>query len=451
MQSSQVPESSMQFQETYYSPGDYNSEELLAELTRVMARTIDLEAMTHAILSILTKNMRISRAAFLIVDGHTVSDVKCVSTSGKSYLIDSKTFDILKEYFHQEINRGVTVFVFRDMEEGRYKDIFRQLGVSIAIPIHSKDDAVAILLLDKKLSGEIYSLRDTHFLSTFAAESGIAIQNAKSYEQVKKFSEELEKKVQMRTKELKEAQEREIRKAQDVARLKDEFVFIATHELRAPITAIRLFLEMMPTKEDFFPKDIQEKLNSISSASEHLNQLINDLLQIARSEAGTMKMVVEPIDIISVIKKQLEEQDSLVQKRGIKVSFKHAVATPRVQADRQRVTEVVTNLINNAIKYNREEGLISISVLEQGGNVIVEIRDTGFGIPAEQQGKIFQKFFRASNKDTLNVLGTGLGLFITRMLVEKMGGSITFTSVQGEGTTFAFLLPKEDFKSDINS
>ncbi|MCK5026792.1 MAG: hypothetical protein KAS07_00070, partial [Candidatus Pacebacteria bacterium] len=269
--------------------GEYDSGKLLTELTHVMARTIDLEHMTNAILNILVKNMRVSRAAFLILEDHKLTDIKEVHTEGGSYRLEEEEFEKLREYVYKRVPQNVKAFVFREMEEDVYKKVFRSVGISIAIPISVKNNYVAFLLLDKKRSGEIYTPKDTNFLEIFAAEAGIAIQNAKSYERIKRFSEELEGRVQQRTKELKEAQIRELKKAQDVARLKDEFVFVATHELRAPITAIRLFLDMMPRKTNFFPKDVQEKLDSMSQASDHLNQLINDLLEIAQSEARSMK------------------------------------------------------------------------------------------------------------------------------------------------------------------
>ena len=110
-------------------------------------------------------------------------------------------------------------------------------------------------------------------------------------------------------------------------------------------------------------------------------------------------------------------------------------------ADTQKLKEVVMNLLDNAIKYNREEGRVDITVFSQNDVLITEIRDTGYGIPAEDQAKIFQKFFRAPTKETQEVLGTGLGLFVIRMLIEKMGGKVMFSSSEGKGSTFSFWLP----------
>lgn len=244
-------------------------------------------------------------------------------------------------------------------------------------------------------------------------------------------------------KALKESHEREMEKARTEAKLRDEFVFVAAHELRTPITAIKGFLELVSDTEGSFPTDVQEDLDAIKMASEHLNELVNNLLEIARSDAGAMKIETKPMDIIPVLENILKEVNSLVIEKNITVKLNNFKNGIKILADEAKTKEIFTNLIGNAIKYNRKGGVLEISAMciDHSG-VIVEIRDTGFGIPTEQQQKIFGKFFRASSKDTQGILGTGLGLFITKMLVEKMGGSITFSSVEGQGTTFAVSFPK---------
>lgn len=245
----------------------------------------------------------------------------------------------------------------------------------------------------------------------------------------------------IREKELVESQQREMEKAASVARLKDEFVFIATHELRTPITAIRGFLELVSEAEGDFPADIQEYLDSIKSASDHMNELVNNLLEIARSDADATKIDTQVVDIAPVINEILKEVDSLVQKKGVKVNMNNFKGGVKILADAAKLKEALVNLISNGIKYNKDNGVLEISALREEDTVIIEIRDTGLGIPKVEQEKIFGKFYRATNTRVNEILGTGLGLFITRMLVEKMGGEITFSSVEGEGTTFAISFP----------
>ncbi len=420
----------------FFFRGRYDKDELISKLTQIMSETLDLGKLTSKVLETLSSEMKLTKAGFLMINDHKITDIYKLGYTEKDLSIPKleSLFHIDMKYDHH--------FLLEDLEEGDLmKTTFRSSDIAIAIPIRMENSEIAILVLGPKLSGETFYSEDVELLNVFSSEAGIAIQNAKSYAEIKKFSEELEKKVEERTKELKEAQQGELAKAKDIARLKDEFVFLATHELRTPVTAIRGFLSLVSESKKNFPKDIRNDLDAIESASNVLNQLINDLLEVARSESGTMKVETKQVDVVSIIKDVLEQLSALADRRKIKLKMDKAEDV-RVIADENKLKEVLTNLVGNAIKYNKDGGEINISILKASPDVIIEIRDTGYGIPKENQDKIFQKFFRAVSKETQEIIGTGLGLFITRMLVEKMGGKIMFTSEEGKGTTFAFSLPQ---------
>jgi signal transduction histidine kinase len=416
----------------------YDPDKLFSSLTRIMAETIDLAELSKQVLDVLRDQMKVSKGAFLIISEHRISDVYEVGFHDHQLRVPA-----LENLFHEN-SRAAKEFLFEELPEGPAKDLFRRLDILVAIPIRVEDREVAILVLGPKSSGERYHPRDIAFLNTFAAEAGIAIQNAEAYIEIKRFSEELEKRVIERTKALEESQKKELAKAQEVSRLKDEFVFIATHELRTPITAIRGFLELISEGEKSFPKDIRKLLKNMSSASNNLNQLVNDLLEIARSEGGTLKIISELTNVVPIVESVIKEVKPIAIEKGVTIHLDIRGMIPSVMADSARVKEVITNFISNAIKYNREKGKVFIQIFKASdgpGELIVEFRDTGYGIPKDQQDKIFQKFFRVQSLETQRVLGTGLGLFITRMMVEKMGGKVVFSSVEGEGSTFAFSLP----------
>lgn len=247
------------------------------------------------------------------------------------------------------------------------------------------------------------------------------------------------KKLKSQNVALKESQARELAKARDVAKLKDEFVFLAAHELKAPVFAIRGFLELVEGDQKKVPKSMRENLDAIAQASEHLNHLVGDLLEVARNDAGTMNVAVTPLSVVKMFEGVIQEQVVLAQKRRIRIDEK--IADLMILADENKLKEVLTNLVSNAIKYNRPSGTIFIRAVKKADSCVVEVEDTGFGIPVSEQTKIFQKFFRAGGKATEGVLGTGLGLFITKMLVEKMGGTIEFSSKENIGTIFTVIFP----------
>lgn len=240
--------------------------------------------------------------------------------------------------------------------------------------------------------------------------------------------------------ELRASELRELAKTKELLKLKDEFVFIATHDLKTPVTAIKGFLELLEgdlTHSAMTPR-MQENLSAIKESSHRLTQLTTDLLEVARSDSGTINVSLSEVDLYEAIQNSIQQVQVHAQKRA--VTIEHSIAPhTMVRADKTRLSEVLENLLTNAVKYNREGGSVTIAA-EVGNTVSVSIKDTGIGIPQEQHAKVFEKFFRAHQRGTEDIPGTGLGLFVVRMLVEKMGGTIRFTSTEGEGTTFVFTL-----------
>jgi signal transduction histidine kinase len=242
--------------------------------------------------------------------------------------------------------------------------------------------------------------------------------------------------------ELKKAQESEVAKAKELVKLKDEFVFIASHDLRTPVTAIRGFVEMIKDRKEPMSAAAQEDFREVEIASERLNQLINDLLEVARSESGTIKVATLPVSSACVIENAVSLAVPQAETKGIKIVTKLAEDTKMVLADSVKLAEVVENLISNGIKYNKEGGTLTITSSVVPGNMAsFSFADTGYGISKDKQEKVFQKFYRARQEGTEDVQGTGLGLFLVRMLIEKMNGEIAFESKEGVGSTFTFTLP----------
>lgn len=424
------------FTRSIFYKDQYDSDKLLMQLTRIMATVIDLSVMTQTLLSMLMQEMHLTKAALILIDKEKATKIL---GSGYPQKITKgmKWVELFTKYGSSQ-----TSFVFEELHEGTLKKTFRELDIAIAIPIRVETKPSALLLVGPKLSGEVYSKADIDFLTLFASEAGIAMEKAKSYEEIKKFNKELEHRVTERTRELRESQESELAKARDIAKLKDEFVFIAAHELKTPVTALQGFLQLLNESKKPLPSDVQEKLRFMGLASTHLHQLTNDLLEVARSETGAMKIAVHPVDLPPVIKNIVEEIAPLADQRRIHINFRLFGEIPKVLVDEEKIKEIIMNFVSNAVKYNREGGVIDIHVFPVEDKLMIEVKDNGFGIPKADQEKIFQKFFRAHSKGTEEVLGTGLGLFITRMLAEKMGGQIGFSSVEGAGSLFTVFIPQ---------
>jgi len=238
------------------------------------------------------------------------------------------------------------------------------------------------------------------------------------------------------------ARQREAAKHEELVRIKDQFVFIAAHELRTPVTVIKGYASMaLEEGAGAANEKVTKYLKGVEQANERLLQLVEDLLEVARSEAGKIVIRVQPVDIRKPIVATVEELKQLAKKKSISLDYQSPQNLPDVLADEDRVREVAMNLINNAIKYTPSNGHVWVSHEIREKEVVTSVKDDGFGIPKEDQEKLFKKFYRVRTEQTQSIEGTGLGLFIVKELVEKMGGKIWVESEEGKGSTFSFSLP----------
>jgi signal transduction histidine kinase len=237
------------------------------------------------------------------------------------------------------------------------------------------------------------------------------------------------------------------RASDEIADLEEErsrflrFIGIAAHDLKAPLTAIQGFLWVMLGG---FAGEISDKQKNMLERSTHrikeLLTLISDLLDIPRIETGQIVQEMKDISLRQVIKRSLDTQSSLAKEKGIKLKVEIPEGLPKIKGSASRLQQVFTNLVDNAINYT-PEGSITVRVQERPEDVLVEVMDTGIGIPANDMPRLFEDFFRASNVD---VKGTGLGLSISKRIVEAHGGKIWAESPwDGQaGTKFSLTLPK---------
>jgi len=227
---------------------------------------------------------------------------------------------------------------------------------------------------------------------------------------------------------------------QEADRMKTEFVSMVSHELRTPLTSIQGYVDLLlERRAGTLGNEARESLVIVKRNAERLLGLINDLLDVARMEAGKIELRRAPVDLAGTIETVARSLRPLIQSKRQRLTLELGDPLPAVWADGDRVAQILTNLIANAHQYTPVEGTITVSARGQDGFVNVEVRDTGIGLSAEEQARLFTRFFRAGG--TGKVTGTGLGLVITRLLVELHGGQITVSSGSGQGSTFSVSLP----------
>jgi len=226
-------------------------------------------------------------------------------------------------------------------------------------------------------------------------------------------------------------------------KMKNEFISVASHQLRTPLSAIRWQAELLMAKmSEGLNEKQKEKLNNIDSLTMRMTRLVNDLLDVAKIDQGRLNLDIKEVEISKIIKSILNEAIlPLANEKKIQVSFNEKNECSVVMADEEKIRLVFDNLLSNAVKYTLEGGKIKIDCRKDEEMAIFEISDTGVGIPYSQRSQVFSKFFRSSNVVRYQTEGTGLGLYIAKKIVEQIGGKMWFESEEYVGTTFYFSLP----------
>ena len=232
-----------------------------------------------------------------------------------------------------------------------------------------------------------------------------------------------------------------LRKQKELNQTMSDFLSVATHELKAPMTIIKGYISNV-TDGDFgeIPEEAKKQLDVAVSQTDRLNELVQDLLNVSRIEQGRIQFNITNVNISEVIRTVVSTYKVPAEQKGLSIVY-----APKqdyfVQADQGRVQEIITNLVDNAVKYSLQ-GEVVVSHSENAKMVVTHVRDTGIGMSAEERSRLFNRFYRAKNEKTKEISGTGLGLWIIKQYIEKMGGKITVDSLVGSGSEFQVSLKK---------
>ncbi len=245
---------------------------------------------------------------------------------------------------------------------------------------------------------------------------------------------------------------RDVTKEREIDRVKTEFISVASHQLRTPLSAIKWFSEMLLKGEGGKLKGQQIQFTqSIVDSAARMNELVNSLLNISRLESGRMIVEPQPTDLsqlVAGIVNDLKAQTEL-RKQTLEINVDKTLS--KVSLDPNLIGQVYLNILSNSIKYTPQQGKIQITVTREGNKIQSVISDNGYGIPKAEQAKVFQKFYRGTNVVKVETDGTGLGMYLTKTIIEASGGKITFESHEGKGTTFTFTLPLEGVQPKAGS
>jgi signal transduction histidine kinase len=226
----------------------------------------------------------------------------------------------------------------------------------------------------------------------------------------------------------------------------DDLLMVVAHELKSPISAVRGYIELMQQAGALNEAQSLYSARALDGL-ERMEQLVLALLELGRLERGDT-LTFEDCDLGAIATSAVELVENMARKRGVHIHTQIDPALSLVLGDRYLLGHAISNLLVNAIKYNRENGTVWLTVTNQPDFVRVDVRDTGVGIPQADHGRVFDRFFRAANSAKTRASGSGLGLTIVRTVIQKHQGYIWLKSVEGEGSTFSFTIPRKDQRAE---
>jgi PAS domain S-box-containing protein len=235
-----------------------------------------------------------------------------------------------------------------------------------------------------------------------------------------------------------------------IDRAKSEFVSLASHQLRTPLSTIKWYASMLVGDTSRLRQQDRSYVAAIYSSNERMIALVDALLNVSRLEMGSLAIEPKPTDIVQVAREIAAEFQPLMTRKRLHFTMNFD-KLPRITLDRHLTHIILENLLSNAVKYTPENGRVSLSIRKDGSGLAISVEDNGYGIPQAEQDRIFSKLFRGTNVRDVVTEGTGLGLYTVKAVLDQTGGEVSFTSKEGEGSTFTVRLPKTGMKNHDGS
>lgn len=422
------------FYRDVYNPGDF-----LARLSKKISTMTDLKHLLNFTSIEIATTLKASYGTFLIY--REDDKMTTVSTSKMRDLPYSDARD-LDEYFMSH-DRGVLITqALVDADTRKIRRLLLSHKIALVLPIMQEKLVMGYLFLGEHL-GSRYTNRDIKTLQTISDELTIAINNALAVEQVKELNGHLEQRIDSATKELRRSNA-QLHKLDEA---KDDFISMASHQLRTPLTSIKGYISMMMEGDigNITPEQYKI-LNEAFMSSERMVQLIGDFLNVSRLQTGKFVIEKHPVDLARLVQEQIDALTQTAATRGMKFIYKLPKNIPKLELDENKIQQVVMNFSDNALYYSKENSKITVTLKKFPGWVEFIVKDTGIGVPEAEKANLFSKFFRATNAKRARPDGTGVGLFLAKKVIDVHDGEIIFESKEGKGSSFGFRLPLPEDK-----
>lgn len=378
----------------------------LLEINRSLAAMLDLRPLLYCIVSAARELTQTEAGSILLVDRKSGQLYFEAATNLQG--VRSIVVPMEGSVAGQVVQTGESLVVQDVSKDPRhaYRRTDEQSGFVtrsiLAVPLIIRDKVIGVLEAMNKRQGSEFSDEDLELLTVLGDQAAVAVQNALLFQQ-------------------------------------SDLIAEMVHEIRTPLAAIVAYAELMQRSSATLEQNRQFS-DIILNEAERLNEMVRNFLDFARLESGRARLAQDPVDLNTVIRMAVNVLTPQVDAKHIGVSVAVPATLPSIVGDAQRLHQVMLNLLGNAIKYCRAGDNIMVTASDEGDHLAVSVADTGPGIPAQALPRVFERFYRVPGAED-QALGAGLGLTITRQIVEAHGGRITVSSVEGKGTTFMFTLP----------
>lgn len=415
---------------------------VLHEASRALSRSLDIDTLTQEVLLLIKREFGFEHLAVRLLGEDGMLRIRSHVGLSEAYVEASAMVPTRETYF------GTSFLDARPVVVGDTREIDKPLLISkltkevpvsalIHAPMTYEGRVIGVLTAYATRGPMHFTDEFVELFAALANQLAMAAVNAQLYAEVQAYSHAMEEKVALRTAELEKANARLL----ELDRLKSDFLSTVSHELRTPLTSIRSFSEIL-LRYDVDDTEKRKKFVSIiHNEAERLTRMINDLLDLSKIEAGRLELNPAPLELEPVFSRALGTTHPLFAEKGIKAESRIEDGLPPVYADGDCLHQVLTNLLSNSVKFSPERGTIRLSARREEGFALISVADEGPGIPPDRLEQVFERFHQVRDPQKSHPLGTGLGLTISREIVERMGGRIWVESELGAGAVFYFTIP----------
>lgn len=415
---------------------DYSLERAINQLGDATANENDLRQLTSNAQRLLFDTLKPTFLTFSIIkpsDHPGVENFVTGSFPGDPGVVSQKIIAITDKRAESD-----DVLFSSSVKNSSLRGLMEKYEIAAIVLFRTKHELNGYALVGEKQSGSAYRKKDWQLLNTAADELALAIQNALRFEEIRAFNRTLQDKVDEATIKLR----RTNAKLQELDEAKDEFVSMASHQLRTPLTSVKGYLSMVLEGDAGELRPSQKKLlEEAYAGSQRMVYLIGDFLNVSRMRTGKFMLEYSESNLAGVIDEEIDQLRATAEGRNMNFIYEAPKSFPSARLDENKIRQVIMNLIDNAIYYSKPGGTIKVELYTQDEQLMFRVKDNGIGVPLKEQKDLFEKFFRATNARKVRPDGTGLGLFMIKKVVLAHGGTIIFSSHEHKGSVFGFTLP----------